>query len=66
MTTNLFLLINFVVFILIMCLTFFLVKFTGAKVTYWALILVAATPILNVVLLGLLIYETLLIHRERR
>jgi len=66
MTTNLFLLINLVVFILIMCLTFLLVKFTGAKVTYWALILVAATPILNVVLLGLLIYETLLIHRERR
>lgn len=60
MTTNIFLLIHFVIFILSIFLTLLLIKLKGARVTLWCLILIAGTPIFNIFLLGLLAYELII------
>ena len=59
MTTNI-LLIHFGIFILVICLTLLLLKLKDGRVTSWCLLIVAATPILNILLLWLLGYEFIL------
>lgn len=60
------LLIHLIIFILNICLTLLLMKFKDARVTMWCLIIVAATPLFNIWLLCVLIYELLLTFLDWR
>lgn len=65
MTTELFLLIHLFIFILNLSLAFLLMKLQNARVTLWCLILIAITPLFNIALLFLLIYELVISFIER-
>ncbi|MBT9167212.1 MAG: hypothetical protein DDT19_00537 [Syntrophomonadaceae bacterium] len=69
MTTEfeLFLFIHLLIFLLVICLSLLLVKLRdGTRVTVSYLLIWAATPLFNVFLLGLLVYESVIIFLDWR
>lgn len=65
MTANI-LLLHFGIFIMTIILTLLLMRIKGARVTLWCLVIIAATPIINIWLLFVLIYELIIIFLEWR